>query len=138
VRRVLCASAGYLGRHGRPKRPGDIARHETISFTNGTHEPEWSFLVNGKRESVAPKARLVVNSADVAIAAAIEGRGLTRLMSYQAAPEIRAGRLKVVLREFEPEPFPVHVVYAAGRRAPAKVRAFVDLAVTRLRASVLS
>src|SRR4029078_6780688 len=68
VRRVLCASAGYLGRHGRPKRPGDLARHETISFTNGTHEPEWSFLVNGKRESVAPKARLVVNSADVAIA----------------------------------------------------------------------
>ena len=56
------------------------------------------------------------------------------MLSYQIAPELRAGKLRVVLAEFEPPPIPISVVYAEGRRAAAKVRAFVDFAVERLRA----
>jgi len=40
----------------------------------------------------------------------------------------------VVLRDYEPEPIPIHIVHPEGRHAPAKVRAFIDLAVDRLRA----
>ena len=87
-----------------------------------------------RRPTLRPPTQLIVNSNDVAIAAAAAGRGVARVLSYQIAPELRAGTLQVVLAEFEPPPLPISVVYAEGRRAAAKVRAFVDLAVERLRA----
>jgi len=50
-----------------------------------------------------------------------------------AVRQVRAGRLQIVLAEFEPEPLPVHLVHVAGRMAPAKLRAFIDFATERLR-----
>ncbi|MFN3347881.1 LysR substrate-binding domain-containing protein [Pseudorhodoplanes sp.] len=61
------------------------------------------------------------------------GHGLTRVLSYQIAREVAAGQLTIVLAEFEPPPFPVHIVHRSGRRASARVRAFVDFAAERLR-----
>lgn len=66
--------------------------------------------------------------------AARAGHGLARALSYQVADDVAAGRLKIVLADHEPPVIPVYLVHAAGRRAAAKVRAFVDFAVARLRA----
>jgi DNA-binding transcriptional LysR family regulator len=51
---------------------------------------------------------------------------------YQIASALQDGRLVIVLADHEEPPLPIHVVYPAGRHAPAKVRAFVDLAAKRL------
>jgi DNA-binding transcriptional LysR family regulator len=74
-----------------------------------------------------------VNTAETAIAAAVAGRGITRVLSYQVVPELEQGKLVIVLPDLEPPPVPIHVVQPDGRRAPARVRAFVGLAVERLR-----
>ncbi len=63
------------------------------------------------------------------------GYGITRALSYMVAQHCYAGRLAVVLEDYEAEPVPIHVVYREGRRAPARVRAFVDFLVPRLRQS---
>lgn len=138
VRRMVCASPEYLRARGAPDRPRDVAVHDTIAFVSGPAEPEWTFASGGKRVMAAPPARLLVNSVDVAVHAAVNGHGLVRLLSYQVEDEIKAGRLRVVLSAFEPAPIPVHVVHAGGRRPSAKVRRFVDLAVARLRAAGFS
>jgi DNA-binding transcriptional LysR family regulator len=134
VRRVVCAAPGYLKARGMPRTPADLARHDAIAFAGVTPQREWSFSDGGKGLSVMPPVRLEVNSADVAIAAAAAGYGLTRVLSYQAADALRAKRLKLVLTDFEPPALPIHIVHAEGRRAPAKLRAFVDFAAARLRA----
>ncbi|MCK6454407.1 MAG: LysR family transcriptional regulator, partial [Alphaproteobacteria bacterium] len=134
VRRVVCATPAYLARRGVPRRPADLARHEAIAFAAASGAPNWSFHAAGKTETVTPPAQLVVNTAEVAIAAALAGRGVTRVLSYQAAPDVAAGRLKIVLAAYEPPPIPIHVVHAEGRHANARVRAFVDFAAARLRA----
>jgi DNA-binding transcriptional LysR family regulator len=131
VRRVVCASPEYLAVRGTPRVPADLSQHDAIAFSLGAAAEGWSFASG---ESVSPATRLTVNSNDVAIAAAAAGRGVARVLSYQIAPELHAGKLQVVLAEFEPLPIPISVVYAEGRRAAAKVRAFVDFAVERLRA----
>jgi DNA-binding transcriptional LysR family regulator len=131
VRRVVCASPDYLAARGTPRSPADLTQLDAIAFSLGASPEDWSFASG---ETVSPPARLTVNSNDVAIAAAVAGRGVTRVLSYQVAPELRAGRLEIVLADFEPPPIPISVVYAEGRRAAAKVRAFVDFAVERLRA----
>ena len=63
-----------------------------------------------------------------------EGLGITRLLSYRVAAQVRSGALQIVLQDFESAALPVHVLHHEGRRATQKVRSFIDLAVQRLRA----
>ncbi|KGM30006.1 LysR substrate-binding domain-containing protein, partial [Inquilinus limosus] len=134
VRRIVCASPAYLAAHGTPRSPADLAEHEAIPFIRGPSTRDWVFHRGGRTETAGPRVRLIVNQADVAVAAAVAGHGLTRVLSYQAAAEIRAGLLQVVLQEFEPPPIPIHVVHQEGRRASARVRALVDFLAEGLRA----
>ena len=80
------------------------------------------------------RSRLTVTTAEAALDAALAGAGLTRVLSYQAAAAVCDGRLVLVLRDFEPEPNPVGLVYPSGRLVPLKLRAFLDFAVPRLKA----
>ena len=74
-----------------------------------------------------------MNTNDAVIELALRGWGLSRLLSYQVAPYLADGRLVPVLKRFEPPALPVHVVHQEGRLVSAKVRAFVDFMVERLR-----
>ncbi len=134
VRRVVCASPAYLKKHGSPKTPADLARHQIIAATSVSAGPEWTFAKGKEKIGARIDARILVNTNDGAIEAARNGFGLTRLISYQVANELAAGSLKTVLTNFEDASLPVHVIHREGRHGSAKVRSFVDLAVERLRA----
>jgi DNA-binding transcriptional LysR family regulator len=133
VRQVVVASPAYLKAHGVPRVPRDLADCTAVSFSLDRVAPAWSFGVGKRTVSVRPSSRLLVNSAEVTVQAAVGGAGVTRALSYQVSSELKAGHLRVILRDFEPEPIPIHVIYREGRRAAARVRAFVDFAVARLR-----
>jgi len=133
VRNVVCASPAFLKRHGVPRTPEDLRELSAFCFSADRSPPAWSFQVGKRTLSVRPSARLVVNSPEIAMQGAVAGEGVTRVLSYQAASEVKAGRLRVILREFEPEPIPIHVIHREGKRAAARVRAFVDFAVSELR-----
>jgi DNA-binding transcriptional LysR family regulator len=134
VRRVICASPEYLEQRGIPQVPEDIRLHDIVQFSSLASKTEWHFKGPEGNITVPFSTRLTVNTADVAIAAAVAGRGLTLVLSYMITPEVVSGKLKIVLAEYENAAMPVHVVYQEGRKAAAKVRAFVDFAVERLRA----
>jgi DNA-binding transcriptional LysR family regulator len=131
MRRIVVASSGYLKRHGEPRTPRAIAAHQTIQFGATAAPPDWHFVEDGSEIRVACTPRLTTNSADAAIQYAAQGGGLTRVLAYQAADAIRAGRLRIVLQEFEQPPLPIHIVYPTSRLLSAKVRTFVDL-VTKI------
>ena len=134
VRRVLCASPAYLTEHGEPLLPADLAAHEIIDFATMTPGGEWPFLVDGKRQTVRPRGRLQVNTADAAIAAVLAGRGITRVLSYMIRPHVEAGALAIVLADCEPPAVPVHVLHKEAGQTSARVRAVVDFLAQRLRA----
>jgi DNA-binding transcriptional LysR family regulator len=133
VRRVLVAAPAYLAAHSVPQRPEDLAGHTTFLAAGVSPVSEWRFNDAGTPLMQRLQPRLRTTSNDSAIAAALAGLGITRLLSYQVAAQVRSGALRVVLEDFETAPMPVHVVHHEGRRATQKVRAFVDLAVERLR-----
>ncbi len=133
VRRVICASPDFLAKHGRPRAPADVARGSIVTFATGPVPEPWVFAKGGAVERFHPPARFSANSNDVTIAAAEAGAGFVRALSYQVAPQLRAGTLEIVLPGYEEPPLPVHVVHIAGRRASGRLRAFVDFAVERLR-----
>ncbi|NUO51651.1 MAG: LysR family transcriptional regulator [Polyangiaceae bacterium] len=133
VRRVCCASVAYLSKHGIPKTPADISSHRVISFSHRATPADWGFVEGEGHTIVRPSFALVTNSTELSVAAALAGHGITRALSYQVAEEVRKGSLRLLLEPFEPPPLPIFILYRDGPRAPARVRAFVKFATTKLR-----
>jgi DNA-binding transcriptional LysR family regulator len=133
IRQVVCGSPAYFAERGTPKRPEDLASHDCVTFDGLMFPDVWKFQA-GKSEATIPvHSRLIVNTADAAIDAAIGGAGITRALSYQVVEAQRAGTLEVVLREYEPAAWPINLVHASQGRLPIKLRAFIDFAAPRLR-----
>jgi len=133
VRRVICASPGYLQTHGRPRHPEELAGAPVVATSSIGQLRNWPFLDKGQPISVRPEPRLVVTANQAAITAACLGLGFTRVLSYQVAGKVAAGELEIVLADFELAPLPIHIVYQGGRKAPARIRSFVDFMVRALR-----
>ncbi len=133
TRRVVCASPDYFAGAGTPRNPTELSRHSLIAFETLTAADSWTFRANGSDLSVPIRPRLIVNTAEVAIDAAIAGAGLTRVLSYQVEQALNAGTLVSALKRFEPPAVPISLVYTNQRRLPLKLRAFLDFAAPRLR-----
>ena len=133
IRRVVCASPAYLARRGVPHSPLDLADHDLVTFSALAPAEAWTFGTGVGARPAVPRARLTVNTAEAAIDAAIAGLGLTRVLSYQIADAVSAGRLVTVLDDHAPDPVPVSLVYSGQELLPLKLRAFLDFATPRLR-----
>ena len=134
---VTCASPAYLAMHGKPRVPGDLTAHACVAFDALNAVDAWAFRDGDAQVRVPIRARLVVNTAEAAIDAAVVGAGLTRALSYQVRAAIGAGLLTTVLTRFEQKPLPINLVYASQRQLPLKLRAFLDFAAPLLRARLV-
>lgn len=134
IRRVVCASPAYLERHGTPRSLDELAAHRCITFDGLDAAAAWTFVpADGTRRRTSVRSRLTVSTADAAIEAALLGFGLTRVLSYQVADAVQAGRLVRVLVDDEPPAVPASLIYPGQGRLPMKTRAFIDHAAGRLR-----
>ena len=136
IRRAVCGSPAYFAERGAPQNPEALGAHECVTFEGLTSLDSWIFTIGRSNVSISVHSRLVVNTAEAAIDAAIAGVGITRVLSYQIADAVRSGALAVTLQEFEPTPWPVNLVYAGQRLLPLKLRAFLDFAAPRLKAGL--
>ncbi len=129
VHRVVVASPAYLAMYGEPDLPDELRQHAIIAFDGLEATDAWRFAVprqpGATSVSVAVVPRLIVNSADAAIAAALRGRGITRVLSYQVEEAVRQGRLRHLLGAHEPPSVPVSLVFQASRRSSPNIAAFV-------------
>ncbi|HXU01415.1 MAG TPA: LysR family transcriptional regulator [Polyangia bacterium] len=139
VRWVVCASPAYLSRAGVPRTPEALARHVCVSFDAGSPLADhWSFPRSGRRErGVALRPRLIVNTAQAGIDAAIAGLGIVRVLSYQVQRPLAEKKLRLILESFAPPPVPINILQLPGvsNRLAA---AFVDFAAARLRGALPS
>jgi DNA-binding transcriptional LysR family regulator len=133
VRWVICASPAYLARAGVPRTPEALARHACISFEAGSPvADQWTFPRAGRRpRRVALHPRLLVNTAQAGIDAAIAGLGIVRVLSYQVARPLAEKKLRLILEPFAAPPVPIHILQLPG--VPNRLAsAFVELASARL------
>jgi DNA-binding transcriptional LysR family regulator len=135
VRRVLCASPGYIKRCGMPQAPAKLREHACIMERDGADTELWRFGSKTGRSllSISVRPRLCVNSAEAAVESAVAGHGIARVMSYQAAAAVGAGKLLILLPKYEPPTIPVSLVAASARSKSPKQRAFFEFAVPKLR-----
>ena len=131
--RVLCASPTYLRRCGSPRTPADLARHECLLLVTGNGTPElWRLRArNGRETTVRVHGRLQSNLGEVVRDAAIAGLGIALHSTWHVCEDLRAGRLKVVLPEYQLPDSGVYAVMPPGRAMLPRVRAFVDFLAER-------
>jgi len=133
VRSLVCASPGYLALHGEPVVPQDLHHHRLIATQANQDWVQWPFQHQGEANCLKARTRLDCATLQAAIDAAAHGAGLTRCLSYPLYDYLSSGRLRRVLQPYEPPSIPVHVVYRERRKAPMRVRSFVDYIVEHLR-----
>jgi DNA-binding transcriptional LysR family regulator len=139
VRRVLVAAPAYLKRCGIPRTPSMLREHACIMERDGAETDLWRFSAPPRKGLVptAVRPRLRVNSAEAAVDSAVDGHGIARVMSYQAATDVVAGKLVVLLAQYEPPPIPVHLLLPSARSKTAKQRSFVEFATPQLRSRLI-
>lgn len=125
MRTVWCASPEFLAAHGMPQTPADLEDLPRVAFAGP------------KQIADEPSpVRLAVTTAEAAAEAAIRHVGSVRLLHYQVADAVEAGRLQIILEAFEPTAQPVSILHAARGQMPLKMRRFLDFSVPRLRKSL--
>ncbi|MHC2114383.1 LysR family transcriptional regulator [Stenotrophomonas geniculata] len=125
----LCAAPSYLRRRGTPRTPADLEGHDCLSHLAWRGGHGWQ-LANG--EQVDWEARLTCNDGFALREAAVAGAGLVLQPTALLAGEIAAGRLKPLLRDYLPEPRPMHLIYLPDRRPRPRLQCFVDFVMTTL------
>ena len=127
IRRVVVASPAYLGRHGTPRHPRELAQHNCIRVSGNS--PSWGgFQEGGRALQVPVKGNLEFNQVFPAVQACVDHAGVGQFFSYQVTPLVAEGGLRIVLESFEQPPRPISIVYPHARLLPARTRAFVDWA----------
>lgn len=125
----LFASPQYLARRGVPGTPEDLAQHELLVFTAGSHRSGWRLSRGADHRRVDAPARLRVNNSFSIRDAARDGVGVAQLPLLVASEGLDTGALVRVLPEWSPPAVPVHALFPSGRYLTPKVRTFIDLAV---------
>ncbi len=111
---------------GRPLAPGDLAELPCIIDSNLRSRFTWRFTVNGERTSVQVRGRVEVNSPSAVRLAVLAGLGYGNAPWVAVREDVAAGRLEVVLEDYELTTAGIYVVYPHRRHLSAKIRAFVD------------
>jgi DNA-binding transcriptional LysR family regulator len=138
MRTVICARPDLIAKYGVPSLPDDLHRLPCVTVDAPAPSPGWQFqsMDSSAVWNLPIISRLSVSTAEVAIAAAIRGVGVTRVLHYQVYEAIASGALQVLLEAFEPPSTPIHVLHASRGHLPLKMRRFLDFAAPRLRAGL--
>jgi DNA-binding transcriptional LysR family regulator len=130
ARRILCASPAYLERHGHPKHPDDLKRHNCLNLlTQGRLRNEWSFKVGDKTERIEVSGNFTTDSGAAHYAAVLGGIGIGRITYMRSVSDLEHGRLVRLLPDFEfDEESAIRIVFPSSRQLAPATRAFINFA----------
>jgi len=129
-RRLVCASPGYLKKHGMPATPHDLARHQCIVLRqNEAAYGLWRFTRGRRSETVKVRGNLSSNDGEVTLTWGLAGLGILQRAEWDLARYLRSGRLVQVLEDYALPQADIYAVFPERHLLSAKVRVFVDFLV---------
>ena len=126
TRLVLCASPGYLARHGRPNTLADLTRHQVIGYSYAPSGDTLTLYANKVAQSVLTRPRFHANNGDTCRAAALEDQGIVLQPDFLVGRDIVEGRLIRVLPDLQGDEIGIYAVYPSRKHLSGKVRALVE------------
>jgi DNA-binding transcriptional LysR family regulator len=135
-RRFLCASPGYLERHGTPASLAELTRHRCIIHRqNDDAYGIWRFQHQDHTEVVKVHGMLSSNDGDIVLGWALDGHGILIRSEWDLAKYLDSGRLRIVLPEFSLPDADLFVYYPSQRNQTVRARAFIDFLLEHFQAS---
>lgn len=128
---VVVASPDYLARHGVPRVPADLAKHDCVRYMHDEGREIWHYVGPDGPGSVRVHGRLRTNNGEAMRISAVRGGSIAALPSFIVSEELASGLLVPLLPEYTSENMAVHAVYPPGRNPSAKLRSFIDFLVPR-------
>jgi DNA-binding transcriptional LysR family regulator len=135
-RRVLCAAPAYLERAGRPCQPADLGGHRFVLLhtRDGLQHDVTLRRLDAVVEYRLPSGQAwETNDGAVARAWLLAGRGIGFKSWWDVAADVRAGRLEVVLPDWETPAADVHALFHR-RLLPLRVRLLLEFLAARFAA----
>lgn len=127
VRMLVCASPGFVQRHGMPRHPNDLATLNCLTFPHGHWRNRWEFQKGKERIAVSVSGRLRAGGGVLLARAALQGLGVVAEPEPLVYEGLRDGRLVQLLPDWEVPPMSLYAVYPQRRHLPAKVQCFIEL-----------
>jgi DNA-binding transcriptional LysR family regulator len=126
---AVVGSPTYFARRQAPRAPDDLIHHSCVQYRLATDGPvfEWPFKRNGKARRISVDGRVIVNSPDLAIRAAVDGLGIAYAIEAHAEPFLRTGQLVRILEDWSPSFEGLFLYYPGHRQVPAALRAMIDM-----------
>ena len=136
-RRLLCAAPAYIAKHGMPRTPNDLARHNCIGIRQGEEAYGVWRLATGRArgattETIKTRGNLATNDGEIAVTWALDGHGILMRAEWDIERYLRTGRLVQVLPQYYTPDADIHAVYPQRHQLAARVRAFVDFVTLSL------
>jgi len=136
TRLVCCAAPSYLAQRGEPATPEDLAAHACLTYEYSSLRNVWPFRDRaGAERNVRVVGPVHANNGRFLEALAVEGAGIVYEPDFIVGPDVLAGKLTTILREYPPPPTSIYVMYPSRRHLSAKVRAFTDFLAERFTSS---
>ena len=133
TRLVLCASPGYLKKHGKPKHPSELANHTVLSYSLLATGDNWNFNGPEGAVSVTVKPIMRTNSGDTCIAAARKHKGVVLQPSFMVNSDLQSGALVELMPSYRSIEFGIFAVYPTRQYVSPKVRALIDFLAKALK-----
>jgi len=131
-KRLICAAPSYLARHGTPRRPEELVRHNCIVSRERPYLNRWPFRIDGEVREIEVAGRVAISEGEMQMQIALQGIGIVRLTRLTMAQAIRDGTLVPLLGDYSADdPVPIHAVYPHRRHLAPKVPAFVNFLIEK-------
>jgi DNA-binding transcriptional LysR family regulator len=127
---AVVGAPAYFTRRSPPRTVDELARHSCVQYrltVDGGRALAWPLLRNGATRRISVDGRVMVNDAQLATRAAVDGLGIALTTEALAEPFLRSGQLVRVLKDCSPSFEGYYVYYPGRRQVPAGLRAFIDM-----------
>jgi len=132
--RVVVASPEYLVKHGRPKKPIDLIKHNCLFYSLQKSPDLWYFNSTQQGdESIHVNGRFKASSPDAVCDATLEGLGISILGEWYVRQHIKNGRLKVIMSDYKPTTFEIHAIYPERKFVPQKVKRMIEFLADKIK-----
>ena len=121
---ITAASPAYIDRHGLPRRPEDLLKHNCLTYAYSATGNQWRFTSKGGEDlQIRISGRVNANDGVLLAEMAAAGCGVTMAPDFIIQSRLDEGRLVRLLPDWQPGELPIHAVYPTRRHLSAKVQA---------------